>query len=83
MKSYSIWLKWLLLAAVTEALLWWFLLGTETDSLKSYIGQTTLLVIGSLSFLFAVIVIPIALIWLTIQFVRSRRKLRRLTAVDG
>ena len=82
MKSYGIWLKWLLLAAVVEALLWWFLLGTETDSLKSYIGQTTLLVIGSLSFLFAVIVIPIALIWFTIRLVHSRRKVRHLTTID-
>lgn len=73
---------WLVVVLVWEIFFWYMLLGIETDGLKPYIGQTGVLVVGSLLLLFAVIVIPSVMVWIIIRLVRTHIAKRQLATID-
>jgi hypothetical protein len=73
---------WLAVLVAWEVFLWYMLLGIETDGMKPYIGQTGVLLIGSLLVFFAVIVIPGVMLWIIIRLVRTRIAKRQLADID-
>jgi hypothetical protein len=72
---------WLVVVLVWEAFFWYMLLGVETDGMKPHIGQTGVLLIGSLLLFFAVIGIGV-MVWIIIRLVRTRIAKRQLADID-
>lgn len=73
---------WLVVLVAWEVFLWYMLLGIETDGMKPYIGQTGVLLIGSLLLLLAVVVIPGLMLWVIIRLVRTHLAKRQLADID-